>query len=230
LGHDEYYSTAMRNNLIAARGRGVNIAFLGANAIYRHIRFSITTIGPDRLEICYKDFSLDPIHDTDPAEATTQWRNPPDPRPESVLTGAFYQCNPVQAPLVVADASNWLLAGLGLRDGERLGVLVGPEYDRVDLAVPTPRPIDVLFHSPVTCGGSSSFADAAYYTVPGGAGVFDSGTSKFECALSDTACQSGWGDPATDAVVRAVVKRLLVAFAVGPAGRAHPAVDNAGRL
>ena len=40
LGHDEYYSQAMRNALLAARNAGANLAFLGANSIYRHIRFA----------------------------------------------------------------------------------------------------------------------------------------------------------------------------------------------
>ena len=38
LDHDEYWSTGMRDAATAARAAGVNIAFLGANAIYRHIR------------------------------------------------------------------------------------------------------------------------------------------------------------------------------------------------
>ena len=43
LGHDEYYSLAMRNALVQARDAGTNLAFLGANAIYRHIRFAAGT-------------------------------------------------------------------------------------------------------------------------------------------------------------------------------------------
>jgi hypothetical protein len=88
----------------------------------------------------------------------------------------------------------------------------------------------VLFHSPLTCASQRPFrdaADATYYTAAGGAGVFDSGTSKWECALSDTAC-NGWGDPATYAVVRQVTRRLLTAGAEGPLGRTHPAQDTTG--
>jgi hypothetical protein len=58
--------------------------------------------------------------------------------------------------------------------------------------------------------------------------VFDSGTSKWECALSDTACGPGWGNPATFDVVRQITTRLLTAAAAGPLGRAHPAVDTTG--
>lgn len=225
-GHDEYYSQGMRNTLTAARAAGVNIAFLGANAIYRHIRFGPTPLGPDRLVIDYKDFSLDPVHTTDPAAATTRdWSNPPDPRPESVLTGAMYQCNPVHDRLVVGDPSSWLLAGLHLHRGQAFGYIVGTEYDAVDLAYPTPRPMEVVFHSPLSCENFAPYSDVTYYTVSSGAGVFDASTSNWVCSLSGV-CGPGWGDAATDALVRAVTARLLRAFAAGPAGRAHPAVDN----
>jgi len=89
----------------------------------------------------------------------------------------------------------------------------------------------VIFHSTVHCSGQGGIDDASdvtYYTTPSGAAVFDSGTSKWECALDDTECQPGWGDPATFAVVREVTKRLLLAATHGPIGRTHPAEDTTG--
>ena len=230
-GHDEYYSTAMRNALTSARDAGTNIFFLGANAVYRHIRLSETDIGPNRLETDYKDAGLDPMTRTNPSESTPQWRVAPLSRPESDLVGGFYQCNPGEARLVVAPKLSWLTDGMGLTPGQALGKLVGPEYDRVDLRVPTPHPLQVIFHSPVHCSGQGGIDDASdvtYYTTPSGAAVFDSGTSKWECALNDTECQPGWGDPATFAVVREVTKRLLLAATHGPIGRTHPAEDTTG--
>jgi hypothetical protein len=230
-GHDEYYSTAMRNALTTARDAGTNIFFLGANAIYRHIRLSETTVGPNRLETDYKDAGIDPLTRTDPTESTPQWRSPPLNRPESDLVGGFYRCNPGQANLVVAPQLSWLTEGMGLSPGQQLGQIVGPEYDRVDLDVPTPHPLQVIFHSPIHCtgqGGIDDASDVTYYTAPSGAAVFDSGTSKWECALDDTACQPTWGDAATYAVVREVTRRLLVAAADGPIGRTHPATDTTG--
>jgi hypothetical protein len=230
-GHDEYYSTAMRDALTRARDAGSNVLFLGANAAYRHIRLSSTDVGPDRLQTDYKAAELDPVTKTDPAESTTQWRSPPVSRPESALIGGFYQCNPTQAHLVVAPTLSWLTEGLGLRPGQKLGVLVGPEYDRVDLSVPTPHPLQVVFHSPLVCTAAVRRVDAAdvtYYTAPSGAGVFDAGTSKWVCALNDTACGAGWGDAASYQVVRQVTQRLLEAAAAGPLGRTHAAVDTTG--
>jgi hypothetical protein len=221
LGHDEYWSPVMRAALTRARDHGTNVAFLGANAIYRKIRFGSTGLGPDRLEINYKD-DTDPIGRTDPAQVTTQWRDPPSSANESSLTGTDYGCSPVRAPMVVVDPDNWLFRGLGLSAGSRLPGLVGSEYDRVYLGAPTPRPIEVLTHSPLVCDGQADAAEAAYYTTRSGAGVFDSGTSDWVAGLASAT-------PVVRRVVTAVTTRLLVTFAKGPAGRTHPAKDTAAR-
>ena len=225
LGHDEYYSQAMRNALMDARNAGTNLAFLGANAIYRHVRFA----NGDRVIICYKDAAIDPLYGRDDAETTQQWRDPPDPRPESVLTGVFYECNPVSAPYVVYDPSNWIFAGTGAYRGERFPGMVGPEYDRLNPAVPFPRPMQVLAHSPLTCDGYSTFSDSVYYTVASGAGVFASGTMRWVCAMRGPSCGHGLNRAAERFVDRAT-QNLLRAFAAGPAGRAHPAQDNLAKV
>ena len=225
LGHDEYYSLAMRHALTRARNAGTNLAFLGANAIYRHIRFA----DGDRVIICYKAAAIDPLSGKDNADTTQQWRDPPDPRPESVITGVFYECNPVSAPWVVYDPSNWIFAGTGAYQGERFAGLVGPEYDRLSPAVPFPRPMQVLAHSPLTCDGFSTFSDSVYYTVASGAGVFASGTMRWVCAMRGPRCGHGltW---AAERFVDRATQNLLRAFAAGPAGRSHPARDNLAQV
>lgn len=225
LGHDEYYSAAMREALLRARNAGTNLAFLGANAMYRHIRFAASPLGPDRVEICYKDASIDPMYGKHNSQTTQNWRDPPDPRPESVITGVFYECNPVSAPYVVFDPKNWIFAGTGVHKGTSFPGMVGPEYDRVNPAVPFPRPLEVLAHSPLTCDGVSSYSDSAYYTVPSGAGVFASGTMRWVCALRGASCGHGVNEAARRFADRAT-QNLLRAFAAGPAGRAHPAHSN----
>lgn len=219
-GHDEYWSAAMRQALLGARGRGTNLAFLGANSGYRHIRLRSSRGGADRVEVCYKVPAEDPLARTDPADATGQWRYPPDPRPESVLTGAYYESNPVQADLVVVDPHAWLLVGTGTRTGSVLPAVVAPEYDRVDLSVPTPRPMEILTHSPLTVGRRRDFADSAYYTVPSGAGGFDAGSIAWINSLQ------GASGAASARFTTRVTTTLLTAFAAGPAGWAQPASDN----
>ncbi len=229
LGHDEYYSAAMRDAIFAARNAGTNIAFLGANAMYRHIRFASSALGADRIEIAYKIARLDPEYGRDDDATTQDWRDPPDPRPESAITGVLYECNPVSSPYVVYDPRSWIFAGTGVRAGSSFPGLVGPEYDRVNPAAPVPRPIAILAHSPVHCDGRRSYADTAYYTTPSGAAVFASGTMRWVCAMRGPSCGHGVGVAARRFVDRAT-ENLLRAFAAGPAGRAHPAIDNLARV
>ncbi len=225
LGHDEYYSGAMRHALLRARDAGTNLAFLGANAMYRHIRFASSGFGRDRVQICYKNATIDPKYRHNKAATTQNWRDPPDPRPESVITGVFYECNPVNAAYVVFDPKSWIFAGTHVHRGTSFRGLVGPEYDRVNLAVPFPRPLTVLAHSRLTCDGKRTFSDSAYYTVPSGAGVFASGTMRWVCAMRVPHCLHGVNRAARAFVDRAT-QNLLRAFAVGPAGRRHPARGN----
>ena len=225
LGHDEYWSLSMRRAVTAARDSGSNVAFLGANAVFRHIRLAATGLGRDRLEIDYKDPYADPLLHSDPADVTSDWREPPDPRPESQLTGALYECNPVLAPMVFVSTPSWLFAGSGLHHGSALPDLVGSEYDRARPGAPTPTPLQVLGHSPVTCRGVHSYADFVYYSGPGGAGVVDTGTNDWMQALAGRA---GTGPQAvrTRQAVTAVTTNLLRAFAAGPAGAVQPATNN----
>ena len=233
LGHDEYYSSTMRKALIRARAAGTNLAFLGANAIYRHIRFAASRLGPARLEINYKSPGLDPIERTNPAEDTVSWRDNRPARPESQILGERYACiDRGGSPLVVADPTSWLLRGLGLHRNQRFFDLIGAEADSVGSVGRAPRPMDVLFHSRIPC--ALPYADTAYYTTTSGAGVFDAGTLRWQCALAGGvdpgACAGTRESKAGDRIIRAITSRLITAFAQGPAGRAHPAVDNLSRL
>jgi hypothetical protein len=217
LGHDEYYSTAMRDALEAARDRGVNLVFLGANAIYRHIRLQPSALGPDRQIVNYRVAANDPDRRSDPGEVTVQWRDQPVNRPESTLLGEMYQCNPVHTDMVVTDPTAWLWAGTGVVAGQHLPGLIGAEYDHWS---PTDRPppgstVELVAQSPVTCRGHTSTADFTYYVAPGGAGVIDTGTSSWVPRTLD--------DPMIGAVVAQVTVTVLRAASAGPLGPLHPA-------
>jgi hypothetical protein len=119
---------------------------------------------------------------------------------------------------------SWLFAGTGVPKGASFHNLIGIEYDRVNPAYPVERPIQVLSHSPLTCQGASSFADSAYYTHAGGAGVFNSGTMRWVGAIYGDRPHGIAGK--TPAFVKRVTTNLLRAFADGPAAARHPAHDN----
>jgi hypothetical protein len=218
MGHDEYYSMAMRNGLQNARDHGVNLAFLGANTMFRHIRFEASPLGADRHEICYKNAAEDPLHGKDNADVTVDWREPPTNLPESEIIGDLYQCNPVYTNMVITDSSDWLFAGTGATDGQVLTNVIGSEYDRYIPDVRGPANVDILTHSPVTCRGKADFADATYYSAPSGAGVFASGTIYFVGKI-DVNCPEP-GCPGR--VLGRLMQNLLVAFGAGPAGLLHP--------
>jgi hypothetical protein len=226
LGHDEYWAPPERANVTAARNAGVNVAFLGANCCFRRTRLASTKLGAQRLVICYKtSYPRDPMYGKDNALVTNDYREPPDPDPESSLTGTLYESNPADADYVVASDS-WLFAGTGVRKGTRFPGVVGIEYDRVNPDSPVERPIQILSHSPLTCRGVNSFSDSAYYTHSGGAGVFNAGTMRWVGTFTPE-FYAGFGvNRRGAAFVKRVSANLLRAFADGPAADKYPAHDN----
>jgi hypothetical protein len=203
----------------------VNIAFMGANAMFRRTRFQSSSLGGDRQVVCYKtDYTQDPMYGVDNALVTSDWRDPPNPDPESSLIGTIYEGYPVDAPFVVVAPDSWVFTGTGVKAGDSFPHLVGVEYDRVDPAYPVERPIEVLSHSPLSCEGASSYGDSAYYTHAGGAGVFNSGTMRWVEAIYGDQPHGITGN--TPTVVRQVATNVLRAFAEGPAAHKYPAHDN----
>jgi hypothetical protein len=225
LGHDEYWSPPERASVTAARDAGVNLAFLGANAVFRRTRLAPTRLGPGRLVICYKtSYPQDPMYGKDNALVTSDWREPPHADPESSLTGTLYESNPASADFVVASPDAWMFKGTGVSKGSRFAGLVGAEYDRVNPGWPVPRPIQILSHSPLTCRGVNSYADSAYYTHRSGAGVFNAGTMRW---VESFAGANTWGiTRRCGDFTRRVTVNVLRAFAAGPAAHSHPAHDN----
>jgi hypothetical protein len=223
LGHDEYWSSDMRRGALAARKHGINLAFLGANDVYRHIRLAASPLGKDRREIDYKVASEDPLYGIDNAEVTSQWREPPVPRPESLLLGALYQCNPVQADMVISAASSWVFDGTGLGNGDRLPGAIQLEYDRVDGHLPTPASVQILAHSPLTCRGRSDFSDLTYYTTRSGGGVIDIASQGWVKLLT---CQPPQQTTSCNQRAVRITANILRMFALGPAGVDHPSKPN----
>jgi N,N-dimethylformamidase beta subunit-like, C-terminal len=191
-GHDEYWSSRMRQNMTIARDRGVSLAFFGANDIYWHIRLSSSALGLDREIVCYKHGysddgtrdTSDPLAATEPSAATVRWRDPPLNDPEQRLLGQMYHGIVQQtAPLVFAPGAAKFLDGAGLAPGSSLSGLVGYEYDSVVADGSEPANEIVLTSSPVHCDPASlcppsgyTTANSTIYTAASGARVFDAGT------------------------------------------------------
>ncbi len=116
VGHDEYWSREMRDNLerFITQSRG-NVCFFGANDCWWQVRFEnrgpngeLIAASDRRKMVCYKmegspvlyedgiriddyDYSKDPMWSTDRSRITTHWHAPTVNRPENRLTGVSYR-------------------------------------------------------------------------------------------------------------------------------------------
>jgi hypothetical protein len=216
LGHSEYWSRQMRAAVTRARDRGVNLAFLGANAVHRRIRLADSPLGEGRVMVNYKLGEADPVKTED---TTADWGKPPFAQPQSSLIGPMFECAHTGGDLVISDPRAWPFAGLGLAKGARLSGVIGPEIDRVNTVVDTPRPIQVLAHSPVSCRGRSDASDVTWYSAASGAGVFNAGTLHWVESMTST-------DGTVARIMTGATERVLAQIAQPRAGARTAARDN----
>lgn len=215
--HDEYWSMQMRANLTAARDAGLHLAFFDSNNIYWQVRFEPSASSvPNRVMVCYKDASLDPMSATNPSLTTVTFRDPPVNQPENALLGIMFEHlfdYGSSYPWVVTNASHWIYAGTGLQNGQTIPGLVGYEYDRVFNNGLTPPGLQVLSNSPVVnADGVQSTANGTIYQAPSGALVFSAGTNYWPWKLDDNEYQNH----GADARVQRMTINLLNTMIGGP--------------
>ena len=224
LGHDEYYSGPMRDALVNAVAAGVNVAFFGANFIFRKVRFEPSVNGALRLMVNYRS-SADPIMATAPSLATVNWASYPADSPSSTFSGSSYGGAQGVGSLNVADAATWFWRGSGVSDTTVLAGALGGEFNRFNPLEPNPPSVQIFGHSVV--GGGLS--DVTYSAEPGRGGVWCSGTGQWVFHLSNAPRLGGrWvpnAMPAT-AALGVATQNLLALFAQGPAGNSAPSRDN----
>lgn len=229
LGHDEYWSMEMRSGGIRSVASGVNMAFLGANACYRQIRFEPSPVGPHRHQVCYKSATEDPLTGVDNSRVTVNWPEPPVSRPESELIGSTYQDVAANADMVISDPGSWAFDGTGFTQNQRLPNVVEGEFDRYVPGAPGPTNLDVLAHS-IVPNRNDNYSDVTWYTVPNGGGVFATGNASWVGMLVDSALIPPDvlpdADPAVSAPLLRVMENLYSVIAMGPAGLTRPSQGN----
>jgi hypothetical protein len=206
VGHDEYWSWKMRQNVEAARDNGVSLGFFSSNTCYWQIRFEPSRITQDinRTIVAYKEsVTLDPfMRDASPDNdnlVTTNWRRKPVNLPEDALIGVMYETFQVNADIHINQtAPKWLLADTQLSQNNtqalrenskaplkeiRLQGLLGYEVDRMFGNAP-PNTIRIA-HSPYRYGKGTRYADMTVYTADSGATVFATGTMQWSWGLDD---------------------------------------------
>jgi hypothetical protein len=225
LGHDESWTMSERDGVIKALHAGVNVMFLGATPILRHVRLEPSPLGPDREEVDYRDPQLDPIYAKDPLAATgNTFAQPPDNMPASEVEADSYMGYGLDDPMVVTDASAWPWAGTGVTDGTELPGVIAGDYDAFDPSLPTPSGVEILAHSPVHAQVQNwPYSDMTYYSVPRGGGVLATGTIGWIPALYSC---TGRLPKCPAPVVQAATGNIFRLFGEGPASRYHPSVAN----
>jgi hypothetical protein len=212
-GHDEYWTKVMRDGFDAARLKGTNLAFMGANEGYWQMRYA-----DDRRTIVeYRLRSLDP--ERDPALETVRFRELVPPRPECELEGVEYSRNgSVESiggqhdyAVVPAALSDPWFAGTGFSASSTLPGLVGYEWDAIVPGCVAPTPT-ALFHF----SGPPAPADAVRFTAPSGAIVFSAGSLGFSVGLDNFRPHAGVA-PAGDPRLQAFMRNALAALVL-PAG------------
>lgn len=138
VGHDEYWSSGMRDHLEAFIGRGGNVAFFSGNTAFWQVRSE----DAGRALVGWKmNFESDPMYAAGEHRLLTgMWNNRLVQRPENRMTGVsfayggyhrFFEftgdgCYTVHRP------DHWLFEGTGLARGAQLGAndkIVGYECD-----------------------------------------------------------------------------------------------------
>jgi len=203
VGHDEYWSVEMRTTVEIARDAGVSLGFFASNVAYWQIRLEPSPItgDPYRTIVCAKGRRQDGQRRRVRADGHAvldghRWRDSPLNRPEDALIGVMYESDGVDGDLVVADASHWAFRGTGLRNGDRLEGLLGPEVDRIhDHTPPTTvrlahspylyRPFGLFTRLLVRVAPRVLYSDMTVYTAASGAVVFATGSMQWSWGLDD---------------------------------------------
>jgi len=158
VGHDEYWTRPMYENVKAARERGVSLAFLSGNSVYH-------TIEPYRN---LRTFARQ--------ERFTD---------EHLLMGV-HSFGPGYGDWVVTKASHWIFEGTGMRNGDYIPGLVGWEYHGDPAELPGLEVVASAQLDPYSRGSSTTGRfSAVVYPGPKGNWVFNAGTIWWAEGLSN---------------------------------------------
>jgi hypothetical protein len=216
-GHDEYWTSGIRDAFDTALADGTNLAFMGANEGYWRIKYE-----DDRQTL----FSYKSLYDPTPvlADKTALFRD--IGRPECMIEAVQHQSLVAKPALLdytvtAAGASDPWLAGTGLRGGDTITGAVSREHDKINPYPEScfhPGLVDLLHYDG---GGVDSDADAVRFTAPSGARVFSAGSFQLNWALDDWRSDGSLGpepptspwqgvpvDPRVQQLVRNMLKDL----------------------
>jgi hypothetical protein len=231
VGHDEYWTKGMRDNVESAIGSGVDVGFFGGNEAYWQVRYESNAAGtPNRVMVNYKDYAndttvpygQDPKYDVDNSQLTTLWRDPLVNRPEESMMGVMFggetNNNSPDSPIpgqtnydmVITNASHWIYQGTGWTNGHEVPGIVGYEYDHYYNDAHSPPGITVLSNTPLINSetGEADTANSTIYTAPSGAMVFAAGTIQWSWGLDSFGGGAAYVNPGLQRVTANILTRF----------------------
>jgi len=189
-GHDEYWNTAMRDELDRLLAAGTSLLWAGANGMCWNIRLADSQVGADRELTCYKDHLGDPIMWSDPARVTGRWGEWPLYRSEAEVLGLRwvdwdFSLNRRPAAWIAGATHHPIFEGTGLAPGDRIEGVIGDEWDALDPTVAVARSGVVLGSSELLVGANlgESRGDTYLYRHDGGGLVLATGTTSWAWGL-----------------------------------------------
>ena len=233
VGHDEYWSAPMRDNLEAYIGNGGNVAFLSGNSVCWQVRSE----DGGRALACWKqDLGDDPVYMTnDRSKLTSLWSHHLIGRPENSLTGVGFlfggyhrshgQFMDGPGAFNVHRPDHWIFEGTDLKKDDAFGgkdTIVGYECDGCEFTVKdglpqpthrdgTPKTFTILATAPARWAPD----DCEWYEKwekgrMGAAvlGVYTRGGTVFTCGSTDWAHGLKGKDPKVERITRNVLDRL----------------------
>lgn len=233
VGHDEYWSAKMRDNLEQFISDGGNVAFFSGNTCCWQVRSEDN----GRALTCWKQwYNLDPVFRSgDHRLLSTAWSHHLVARPENQLTGVGFlfggyhrshgQFMDGPGAFTVHRPDHWVLDGTGLKQGDQFGgkdTIVGYECDgcefRIVDGLPEPTHQDGTpagFLILGTCPARWHPDDSQWYDrFPsdrvGAAvmGIYQRGGTVFTCGSTDWAHGLRGGDETVIRITRNLLERL----------------------
>lgn len=231
VGHDEYWSKEMRDNVEEFVSRGGNAAFFSGNVCMWQVRLE----DGDRRLVCYRNPLEDPLTGIDNDRVTTEWYIAPVSRPTNTLTGVSFRNGAMythgsryvgdtaptprreDAAYRVTFPEHWVFAGVQLDDDGTFGRgenILGYETDAAEYVevdgVPrptgrdgTPESFVILATADLT--GWHGAGLGGYATM----GLFRRNGTTFTAATTDWPAGLSRARSAVPQITRNVIRRLM---------------------
>ena len=233
VGHDEYWSAGMRDQLESFIGNGGNVAFFSGNTCCWQVRSEEN----GSALTCWKQaFNSDPVFKTkDHSKLSTLWSHHLVKRPENQLTGVGFlfggyhlshgEFMDGKGAFTVHRPDHWIFAGTEMKKDSEFGAkhtIVGYECDGCELewkdGLPfpthrdgTPETFEVL----ATCPTRWAADDCEWYerwergrTGAACLGVYIRNGTVLTCGSTDWAHGLRGGDPVTERITKNVLEKL----------------------